>query len=191
MVVTRRMPCTWLAEAISSTPAAASSAGISQLAAELLVGRAGGVSVELQPAADQRLGQPAEDEPRIGHRRLGAAAAVADRPRVRASAARPDLERAVIVDPGERAPAGPDRLDVEHRRLDRVALDRRVAGELGRQVPDQRHVGRRAADVERQHVAVVGEPRHVGRAEHAAGGAGDQHRHRLLRRSGARNDTPV
>ena len=162
-----------------------------ELAAELFVGRPGRIGVELQPAADQRLRQPAEHQPGVGHRRLGAAAAIADRPRVGARALRSHLERAVFVDPGERPAAGPDRLDVEHRRLDRIALDRRVAGELGRQVADQRHVGRRAADIEGEHVPVVGEPCHMGRAEHAPGRPGNQHRHRLLRRLRAGHDAAV
>ena len=57
------------------------------------------------------------------------AAVVADRARIGAGAARPDLQQAAAVDMGDRAAAGADGVDVEHRRLDRIAVHDRLAGE--------------------------------------------------------------
>src|SRR5882724_8119526 len=52
--------------------------------------------------------QIAEQEVRVGHGRLGAAEPVGGRTRVRARAARADLEQPDLVDGGDGAAAGPD-----------------------------------------------------------------------------------
>ena len=80
-----------------------------------------------------------------------AALAVAGRARARAGAARPDAERAALVDVRDRAAAGADRVDVDHRHEQRIAGDPGVArGGLADPVlRDDPDVGRGAADVER------------------------------------------
>ena len=92
--------------------------------------------------------EPAEDDVGVGDRRPGAAAAVADRPRRRARALRADAQHPRGVDRGDRAAAGADRVDVDHRHVDRhrvleleVARDRRLAAE------HEGDVARRAAHV--------------------------------------------
>ena len=85
--------------------------------------------------------EPAEDDVGVGDRRPGAAAAVADRPRRRAGALRADAQHARGIDRGDRAAAGADGVDVDHRHVDRhrvleleVARDRRLAAEHERDV---------------------------------------------------------
>src|SRR5438270_12574055 len=68
--------------------------------------------VEGQFAAEPGVGsEAAEHEIGIGNGRLAAAAAVAGRTGYRLGAARADPERAALVDPGDRATAGADRVD--------------------------------------------------------------------------------
>ena len=55
--------------------------------------------------------------------------AVADRAGIGAGAARPDLQQPAAVDIGDRAAARADGVDVEHRRLDRIAVHDGFAGE--------------------------------------------------------------
>ena len=109
-------------------------------------------------AAEERLGQqPAQVDHRVGGRRLRAAAAVGRRTRVGAGRARADAEDAALVDVGDRAAAGADRVDVDHRDHRLVGADLRVEQVLHPQAALLREpdVGRRAADVERDHVVVA------------------------------------
>ena len=87
-----------------------------------------------------------------------AAAAVAGRPRARAGAARADAEGAAVVDVGDRAAAGADRVHVEHRHEQRVAADPGVPRGCLADAPlgDDPDVGRRAAHVERDQPAAAG-----------------------------------
>ena len=72
--------------------------------------------VERHAAAEQAARrEPPEHEVGVGDGRLGAAAAVAGRARLRAGALRPDLQQPVAVEPGDRAAAGADRIDVERQ----------------------------------------------------------------------------
>ncbi len=92
----------------------------------------GGGGIELHLAAEEAIGaEPAEHQIGVGHRRLGAAEAVAGRARRRAGALRADAQRAV-VDAGDRAAAGADLENIHHRDLHRqrplVAADQRRAG---------------------------------------------------------------
>ena len=87
------------------------------------------LDVERDLAAEQVRGDPAEDDVGVGDGRLGAALGVAERAGVGAGRLRPDLERALGGDPGDRAAAGADGDDVDHRDLARVGADRA----LGRQ----------------------------------------------------------
>ena len=90
---------------------------------------------------------------------LGAAVAVADRARIGARAARADFERADLVDPGDAAAAGADLDDVDdrqhHRMAAGVAADVIALGDRGLAVVHQAGLGRRAAHVERDDVAVA------------------------------------
>ena len=65
----------------------------------------------------------------VGHGRLVVAAVVADRAGIGAGAARPDLQQPAAIDIGDRAAAGADGVDVEHRRLDRIAVHHGLAGQ--------------------------------------------------------------
>ena len=86
------------------------------------------VRVELQVAAERQVGvEAAEHHLRVGHGRLLAAAAVAGRSGLRAGRARADVEAARLVDVGDRAAAGADRHEVDHRRQHRMAADVGVA----------------------------------------------------------------
>ena len=79
-------------------------------------------TVELHLAAEEILGiEPAEQQIGVGDGRLGAAAAVAGRSRHRAGAARPDIEPALVVEPGDRAAADADLEDVDDVAADREA----------------------------------------------------------------------
>ena len=68
----------------------------------------GRVFIEAHRTAREVVGvEVAQQQVGIGHRRPGAAAAVADRPGVGAGALRPDLDEAHGVDPGDAAPPAP------------------------------------------------------------------------------------
>ena len=140
--------------------------------------------VELQLAAEEAVGvEPAEHQIGVGHRRLGAAAAVADRARRRAGAARADVQAALRVEPGDRAAAGADLDDVDHRRLDRKALHvaADVVDRLDREaaVLDQRALRGGAAHVEGDDVLEAERLRVGAGADAAADRAGLDQRDRL------------
>src|SRR5262249_54101082 len=92
-------------------------AAIAQGCGDLLLdGAACAAAVERELAAEKTCGvEPAEHGFGVGHRRLGAAAAVPPRPRRRAGALRPDMESLLRIEPGDRAAARADLDDVDHR----------------------------------------------------------------------------
>ena len=104
-------------------------------------------------------GRSARSVKRVGFRRpsrrlasemvgRGAAAAVGDRAGLGAGALGADLEQAGGVDAGDRAAAGADGADVDHRHVDRHGVfELDLVGDRGRAVADQRDVGRGAAHV--------------------------------------------
>ena len=106
----------------------------------------------------------AEQEVRVGHRGLGAAEAVGRRARVRARAARADLEQPDLVDGGDGAAAGADLDQLDGGDADRqpaalheTLLPRgleRVRGERLAAV-HERELGGRAPHVEREQVAAA------------------------------------
>ena len=116
--------------------------------------------VEAHRTAGEVVGvEVSEQQVGIGHRRPGAAAAVADRPGVGACALRPDLHEAHGVDPGDAAPAGPDLDHVDRRHRHRKAARAReppgprhleLVGDRHRPVADEARLRRRSAHVERQ-----------------------------------------
>ena len=137
-------------------------------------GRVRRVGVERHVAGQRDVGaQMAEDEVGVGDRGLGSAASVARGPRLGARAARAHAQGAAGVAPADRAAAGADGVDVDHRQRQRPAADlagRRLAHAA---VLDDAHVARGAAHVEAQqvgHPAALGEQRRGGRA---AGGAAE------------------
>ena len=83
-------------------------------------GALGRLDVErLQLAAERARGvDAAEHDLGIGQRRPRVALAIADRPRHRAGAFRPDLQEAAAIDRGDRAAARADGGDLDHRRAD-------------------------------------------------------------------------
>jgi hypothetical protein len=117
--------------------------------------------------------EPAEHEVRIGDRRLGAAASVADRSGMRAGAARADLQHAVLAQVGDRAPAGTDRVHVDHRHVHRHrVLELELRGHLRHAVEDQADVGRRASHVVGDRVRKAGGGGAARGGDHARGRAG-------------------
>ena len=92
--------------------------------------------------------EPAEDQVGVGDGRSRAAAAVADRPRRRARALGADPQHAGGVDRGDRAAAGADRVDVDHRHVDRHrVLELEVARHRRHAAEDEGDVARRPAHV--------------------------------------------
>ena len=123
----------------------------------------------------------AEQQVGVGHRRLLAALAVGGRAGVGARRARADAQRAARIGPGDRAAARADRVDVDHRQLDRHAGHDRLRRRARLAADHRRDVGARAAHVEGQHVLVAAGPRDVRRADDAAGRAGEHAAGRLAR----------
>ena len=129
------------------------------------------------PLSGRRGVEPAQHQVRVGDRRLAAAAPVGGGPGLRARRARPHAQRAAAVAPADRAAAGADRVDVDHRQRQRAAADLAPGGLAHDAVLDDRHVARRAAHVEAQEVRLAGGGRHERGGSRTAGGPA-QHRQR-------------
>ena len=142
--------------------------------------RARGVDVERDLAAEQVRRDPAEHDVGVGDRDVGAAAGVAERTGVGARRLRPDLERALGREPGDRAAAGADGHDVDHRDLARERADRALGGQRRLAVDDHRDVGRRTAAVAGQHPVEAGDLRDQCRAERAGGRSAEHGGDRLV-----------
>ena len=83
--------------------------------------------------------------------------AVADRARHRAGAFRADLQQAAAIDRGDRAAAGADGRDLDHRRADHEAeIDRGLRRERRLAAGDHRDVERRAAEIAGDDVVEAG-----------------------------------
>ena len=136
-----------------------------------------GVGVQGHAAAEEVVGvEAAEDQVGVGDGGLGAALAVAGGAGRSAGTLRADAQHAALVDPGERAAAGADGADVDHRDLDRHApFDLERGGERLLAADHGGDVGRGAAHVERDQMVDAGEAGDVAAGDDAAGGAGDQH----------------
>ena len=153
-------------------------------------------AIELHVAAEKALAvEPAQHEVGVGHGRRRAAAAVAGGAGIGARAHRPDMQGAAAIAPGERAAAGADLDDVDHRQLHRLAgefvadhvalLDRRDARR------DQRALGGRAAHVEADRALDADEARQPSGADHAGDRPRFHHRHRLAPRLADRHGAAV
>ena len=129
-------------------------------------------SADTAASTDKQLArrQSPQHQVGVGDGRLRAAAAVADRPRIGAGAFRPDLNETGRVDAGDRAAAGPDRVHVDHRHVDRhriFDLDLVGDGRLG--IADQGDVGRGAAHIVADEVAETGAPAGIGSGDDTRG----------------------
>ena len=162
----------------------------------LLDAARGAVGVELHLAAEEIVRiEPAEHHVGVGDGRLGAAAAVADRAGIGARAVRADLERADVVEPGDRAAAGADLDHVDHRQHHRMAAGIAadvVAGRHGRlAVADQARLGGGAAHVERDDVGEAERLPDLRRRDDAADRTGLHHGDRPLGRDLRRHHAAV
>ena len=139
------------------------------------------IGFSLDPEEFLRI-EPSEHEVRVGDRRLGAAAPVADRPRMGARAARPDAQHAVLAEVGDRAAARADGVHVHHRHVHRHRVfDFKFGGHLRHAVEDQSDVGRGPAHVVGDRVRKTGGACGVRGGDDAGGGAGHDGIHRGLR----------
>ena len=89
-------------------------------------GFAGEIQVQSLAAAEKTaLRQDSEHEVGVGVRRFGTALSVAGRARHGLRAVGADLQVAAGVEPGDRATAGADRVDLEGGHVDRMVIDDR------------------------------------------------------------------
>ena len=168
-----RIALAWFQLAISMMPWASCSALMlpgSRAASAAIPARARSTSSAMPPPI-RRGGNAAEHQIGVGDGRLVAAVRVAHRSGLGAGAARSDLEMALAGDPGDRAAAGADGLDVDHRNAHREGADRAAVGDVRLAAFDQAEIGRGAAGVER----------------HDVGKAGDLGDHRAAERAGRRS----
>ena len=142
-------------------------------------------------SAQQARRDAPQQQMRVGHRGLGAAAPIAERAGVGARAARAHLEPAVGRDPRDTAAAGAHGDDVDHRHLDREPTDRAVGGEAGLSVLDEAHVGARATGIRGEHTVDARGLREQARTERAGRGAAQDRRDRLGRDLPCRDDAAV
>ncbi len=151
-----------------------------ELGRELGQALAGRLGVQRDLPAEQVWWDAAEHQVRVGDGGFGAAGPVADRARVGAGRAGTGLERPLGRDPGDRAAAGADRDDVDHRDLGRVLPDHALGGERRLPVHHHGHVGRGASAIQGEHGVVPGVPGDERRAERARGRAGQHGGDRLV-----------
>ena len=119
-------------------------------------GPAGRVLVESQTGGGIGAGtQPAEHELRVGDSRLGAAKAIARRPRTGARPLRADVEHAGGIDAGNGSAARSNGVDVDRRDRDVIAGDHQVVLHRHLAARHQHDVARGAADLHRDEIAGV------------------------------------
>ncbi len=119
-----------------------------------------------------------EDDIGIGHRRLVIAAGIANRPGIGASTARTDLEESAGIDVSDGSAAGADRVNIQHRRLDRIAMHDRFAREPRHAAFQQCDIGAGAAHVEGDEVFEGRHGSHRLGPDHAGAGPGEHGAHR-------------
>ena len=131
-----------------------------RIEAELLAKNDEGASrsdyVQRNLAPNQRRRQTPEHDGGICYGRLGTTLAVTDWARIGAGALRAGFQLTVRIGPHNRAAAGTDSDYIKHRRLHGVAFDHRGRCVAGLMIFDDRNVSRRAADVDREDVAIAG-----------------------------------
>ena len=117
--------------------------------------------------------EPAQRQVRIGVGGRRVAPPVAGRPRIGTRRLRPVVQRAGVVDPGERAAARADGQHLDAGEADRIAeLDVPVLGDARFTAEDQRDVAARAAHVEADGVLVAAKHGDVAACDGAGGDAG-------------------
>ena len=127
--------------------------------------------IDRHPSVQQRLAVEATDQNvRVGYRRFRASHVVARGPRRRAGTLGTHLQEAVHVDPGDRAAARADRVDVERRYAQREARERTVLNLRRRSVPQQAHVRAGTADIEGDHIRKACGPGASGGTDDPCGG---------------------
>ena len=132
----------------------------------------GGCFVKRHAAAKKIvLVEPAEDQIGVGYGRFLAAAAIGGRARHGAGAARPDPKGTALIDVGDRAAAGADGMDIDHRHQQRKSGDRSAARVgLGKAAFDHdADIGAGAADIESDELAAAAQSADPGAAENAGG----------------------
>jgi hypothetical protein len=132
--------------------------------------------IELDPPAEEEFRvEPAEQDVRVGDRRLLAALRVAGGARRGAGALRPHLEETARIDPPDRAPAGADRPRRDARHADGEAELELEVGRVERlPVEDEADVAARPAHVERERLADSDRARDRRAADAAAGDPGEE-----------------
>ena len=157
-----------------------------------LDGLAGEIGTQGHAAAEEVLGvDVSEHQVGVGAGRLRTAAAVGGRAGAGPGAARPHVQEPAVVEPADRAAAGPDRVHVDHRQGDRMSIDLALPRHLHLAVLDDRGVEARAAHVD-DHEIVGAEATREGKARaRPARGAGENRRRRVSRHELGRRDTAV
>jgi len=106
-------------------------------------------------------GESAQQQLGVGDRRLGATTPVADRPRPGTCRPWAHSERPTVVHPGDRATAGADGVDVDHRHPDRVGADAQIGRDRRLAAFDQADVTGGPAHVHRDQLLTPSQARHV------------------------------
>ena len=145
-------------------------------------GLAGEIDVEFEAAGQRRARrQPAEQQIGVGDGRSGAALAVADRSRVRASRLRAHLQHAAAVDIGDGAAARADGMHVHHGHGDGKLAEPAFAGDADGSV-EQGDVGGSPAHVETDQLALSDLAAQICHRRQPSRGSGEQQVHRGVRR---------
>lgn len=122
--------------------------------------------------ADRPGPHAAEHDQRIGRGGVAAATTVGGRPRRGACALRTAAQQARLVDPGDRAAARADRMDVDRRQADMMAADAEAIDQLRASRLQHADVAARATDLHRDQVVATAKPAVVAHGADAGGRAG-------------------
>ena len=137
-------------------------------------------AVKHDPSAYQGCRNSAQYQIRIGDGRLGSAVWIAHGAGLGASALGPDLEVSFARNPGNRASAGANGLDVEHGGAHGKVPDCAAVGHMWTAGFDQAEIRRGAAGVERHHFREACDLCNHGAAERARGRTRQRGRDRFL-----------
>ncbi len=151
------------------------------------------IGLDLEASVEKAVGgDPPQHHMRVGRRGAFATAPVARRTRLGASALGAHVQGPTRVDPGERAPAGPDRFHIDAREEERhTPLDEQRTRPAAASVDDHRDVRTGAADVNAYEVLLTDELGHPLEGHRATCGPGTRQLHRVVRRLGCGAHTAV
>ena len=144
----------------------------------------------LAAAQLRAVGEQPEEQVGVRHRGVLAAAVVAGGPRLGARGARADAQRPAGVGARDRAAARADRVHVDHRMADRHAGDDGIGRGLRLAADHRRHVGARAAHVEREQVVIAARRARERGAHDAAGRAREDAARGASSAAAGRSTTP-